>query len=56
MMTKKKNNRGGARLGAGRKKGPDKIAVTLRMSKEIVSLLPRNKSDFVEAILREKLQ
>ena len=52
----KKTTHGGARLGAGRKKGPDKIAVTLRISKEIVTLLPRNKSDFVEAILREKLQ
>lgn len=48
----KKENRGGARLGAGRKP-MNRMAVTIRLDKEIVEKLPKDKSVFINKILKE---
>lgn len=42
---------GGARQGAGRKVGPKKKAITIRISEDIVKQLPRDKSTYIEKLL-----
>lgn len=44
-------SRGGARPGAGRKKGPPKKAVTFYIREDIVEKLPRERSAIVERLL-----
>lgn len=44
-------SRGGARPGAGRKKGPPKKAVTFYIREDIVENLPRERSALVERLL-----
>ena len=43
--------RGGARPGAGRKKGPPKRMVTFYLREDIVEQLPRERSALVERLL-----
>lgn len=51
-MEKKNNNHGGFRQGSGRKP-MNRVAVNIRLDKEIVDRLPKNKSDFINSILKE---
>lgn len=44
--------RGGARQGAGRKKGPPKVIVSFYLSADVVERLPRDRSALVEKLLR----
>ncbi|MBQ7946485.1 MAG: hypothetical protein IJ280_07210 [Bacteroidales bacterium] len=48
----KKGNHGGARPGAGRKP-MNRVAVNIRLDKEIVERLPKDKSEFINKILKE---
>lgn len=43
---------GGARPGAGRKKGPPKIVVSFYLPPDIVERLPKERSALVERLLR----
>lgn len=51
-METKKSNRGGYRPGAGRP-AMNRIAVNIRLSKEVLDLLPKNKSDYINKVLKE---
>lgn len=54
-MAEKKVNRGGARVGAGRKKGNRRIAITVKISEEAKDILNtiENKSEFIDALVRD---
>lgn len=52
MITTKKNNHGGARPGAGRP-STNREPVTIRLSKEILECLPKNKSEYINEILKK---
>lgn len=44
-------SRGGARPGAGRKRGPEKKMVTLYLRADLVEQLPKERSALVEELL-----
>lgn len=47
---------GGARQGAGRKTGPAKKAITIRLSVDIAEKLPRDKSSYIEKLLIKEMK
>lgn len=47
---------GGARQGAGRKTGPAKKAITIRLSVDIAEKLPRDKSTYIEKLLIKEMK
>lgn len=52
FMEQKNNNHGGARIGAGRP-STNRVPVTIRLSKEILECLPKNKSEYINEILKK---